>query len=499
VLAYIDINFIATGPDVATAAAANPSPVVGQTTTLSALGSENGSGSGLTYSWLATTVPNGIATPTFSLNGTTAASSTSATFYGAGVYTFRVTITDSSNLSIASSVNVTVQQIPTGVIVSPSPLTIPTNTSTSFSASVMDQFGIAIGSPALNWAINGSGNAIDGAGNATLGGVPGSFTVTAADGAVQGFATVVVENFAVRATSTLDINLGSAGLVTINSSGSSITAAQNGVQITFSGITGATVSETGSSDSLNFYGPLTVPFSFVNCDTSTINVNSGALTFAAVPGGQIPLGNLNILSAAGAMISQATEDMPTTLTLDALEIGNNGQLDVTNNRVFINYGLGIDPIASIRNWIVSGSAGGLWNGFGIISTTARNHSTYSLGYADSADAGNPANLSPGQIEILYTLLGDANLDGNVNGTDFAILAGNFGREALGWDQADFNYDGVTNGSDFALLAANFGQGSQIAASVVSASQQTTTTPAASVASKASSFSVSLRHRIRPRR
>ena len=94
-----------------------------------------------------------------------------------------------------------------------------------------------------------------------------------------------------------------------------------------------------------------------------------------------------------------------------------------------------------------------------MSTTAQtNAGSYGIGYADSADPGNPAGLASGTIEIKYTLLGDANLDGAVNGSDFAILATNFNKAVSGWDPGDFNYDGAANGSDFASLAANFNKG-----------------------------------------
>src|SRR5579864_3776304 len=83
--------------------------------------------------------------------------------------------------------------------------------------------------------------------------------------------------------------------------------------------------------------------------------------------------------------------------------------------------------------------------------------TYGIGYADAADPGNPAGLPAGEIEIAYTLLGDANLDGKVNGSDFAILAANFNQTG-GWDQGDFDYSGSVNGIDFAYLATNFNQG-----------------------------------------
>ena len=86
-----------------------------------------------------------------------------------------------------------------------------------------------------------------------------------------------------------------------------------------------------------------------------------------------------------------------------------------------------------------------------------NYNSYGIGYADSADPGNPAGLGSGIIEIKYTLLGDANLDSKVNGTDFNILAANFNTGGDSWDQGDFNYDGKVNGNDFVLLAANFNQ------------------------------------------
>jgi len=116
------------------------------------------------------------------------------------------------------------------------------------------------------------------------------------------------------------------------------------------------------------------------------------------------------------------------------------------------------PIASIAAWIASGYNGGAWNGTGIMSTIAQTDPNYGIGYADSADPGNPANLASGQIEVMYTLLGDANLDGKVNGTDFNLMAANFNQSVTdGWDEGDFNYDGKVNGNDFVLLADNFNQ------------------------------------------
>jgi uncharacterized delta-60 repeat protein len=57
----------------------------------------------------------------------------------------------------------------------------------------------------------------------------------------------------------------------------------------------------------------------------------------------------------------------------------------------------------------------------------------------------------------FALAGDINRDRSVNGTDFALLAGNFGRGGMTFAQGDLNGDGRVDGSDFAILAGNFGK------------------------------------------
>jgi hypothetical protein len=61
------------------------------------------------------------------------------------------------------------------------------------------------------------------------------------------------------------------------------------------------------------------------------------------------------------------------------------------------------------------------------------------------------------VTDFYVLTGDINRDRSVNGSDFAILAGNFGKSGMTYEQGDLNGDGSVNGSDFALLAGNFGK------------------------------------------
>jgi hypothetical protein len=146
-------------------------------------------------------------------------------------------------------------------------------------------------------------------------------------------------------------------------------------------------------------------------------------------------------------------------TQSSLIIEPNSTFDIANNHFFINYGANPDPITSIQGYLASGYNNGAWNGPGIISSTAALQPTvYGVGYADSADPGNPAALPSGTIEFAYTLLGDADLNRVVNGVDFGILAANFNHAVSRWDQGDFHYHNIVNGVDFGSLAQNFNQG-----------------------------------------
>jgi len=59
---------------------------------------------------------------------------------------------------------------------------------------------------------------------------------------------------------------------------------------------------------------------------------------------------------------------------------------------------------------------------------------------------------------MFTLLGDANLDGNVNPSDFAPFSTNLNdTNAAQWNSGDFNYDGTVNTEDFTPFAHDLNQ------------------------------------------
>jgi hypothetical protein len=308
----------------------------------------------------------------------------------------------------------------------------------------------------------------------------GTMTLPATGGATTAsttaFATVNTGTFAIKTGSTLNVYLGAGGAVTLTST-SGITATKASTALSFAGITTIAVTDAGTGDVLTITSAPNDPYTFTNTGNSTVNVTAGTLTFAAMPGGSINLGALSVSSGATAAITATTTSQPTTLNVASVTIGATASLDVANNVVVLNYAAAADPISTIAGYLKTGYNSGTWNGSGINSSQAHlNSASYGLGYADSADAGNPAGLASQTIEIMYTLLGDVNLDATVNGVDFAIVAANFNKSVTAWDQGDFNYDGIDNGVDFGFLSANFNKGASIAAAIVAGPSDLPTTP-----------------------
>jgi hypothetical protein len=344
---------------------------------------------------------------------------------------------------------------------------------------------------------------VSGGGNISLTGTGSNLSVTnsCAIGSSSGAATLSVTQGGTASIPILDVGDDSTGNVTITGSGSSVgclnvmvgSYAGSGTLVLGSPSytdTGAQLSSFGNiyvggdssgqhlgtgivdvyaGDTLTTARTLIIwPGATVNLAGGTINAailntNNGSGLFKWTSGTLATSASLEGVLALNIPSSGKLTFEPNStgsITLDGqTHINTGGQIDITNNRIYFDYAGESDPISSIAKWIASGYNGGAWNGSGIISSTAQTNSkSYGIGYADYADPGNPADLSSGTVEIMYTLLGDANLDGKVNGADFTLMAANFNHAVTnGWDEGDFNYDGAVNGNDFVLLADNFNQ------------------------------------------
>ena len=178
------------GPALTAGPTASPQPVTGTTANLSVAASETGSS--LIYTWSAVSVPTGVAAPTFSLNGTSAAANTTATFFGAGIYQFLVTVTDSDNITATALLGVAVNQTPTNVSINPTSVSLEENTKEVFTATATDQFGVAV-VPVFAWSLaSGAGTMNSSFGLYTSPAATGVATVRATAGSASATADVTI-------------------------------------------------------------------------------------------------------------------------------------------------------------------------------------------------------------------------------------------------------------------------------------------------------------------
>ena len=187
-------------------------------------------------------------------------------------------------------------------------------------------------------------------------------------------------------------------------------------------------------------------------------------TTSALPTGTLSISGNGIVQLADN-VTAGTPLGTSNVNLTSLSITGNGTLDIGNNRIIIDYSSpATDPIASIAAWINNGFydlSGPQIISSDIAADDAASGLSYGIGYADGAD-GVVAGLPSGEIEIMFTLLGDANLDGIVNSEDFTPFSANVGKNGS-WDDGDFNYDGTVNSEDFTPFSANLGQSATLAA------------------------------------
>jgi autotransporter-associated beta strand protein len=229
----------------------------------------------------------------------------------------------------------------------------------------------------------------------------------------------------------------------------------------------SSIGDGGAGNALTIAGSGVIELSAANTYSGGTTVTSA--TLLAAVNNAIPNNTALTIDSTGVVILAASTGLA---TLSSLNITGDGTLDIANNHAIIDYAAGtqVAADASIRDYLIAGRNGGAWNGAGGINSSSAAlpaNSHYAIGYADGAD-GVVAGLSAWQIEIKYTLLGDANLDGVVSGSDFTILVGNLGKAVFGWDKGDFLYSSIVNGADFTALVGNLGKSASGAAMVLPA-------------------------------
>ncbi len=161
-------------------------------------------------------------------------------------------------------------------------------------------------------------------------------------------------------------------------------------------------------------------------------------------------------------------------------LSSGGLLDVANRTVVLS-NQPANAMANLTAQLKTGYNNGTWTGTsGITSSTAAADTTHltavgilinDTGANTGSSTGTPLfttiggqSTSDGDIILQYTYYGDANLSGNVDGSDYSLIDNGYLNHLTGWYSGDFNYDGVVDGSDYTLIDNTFNnQGASLAA------------------------------------
>ena len=251
-----------------------------------------------------------------------------------------------------------------------------------------------------------------------------------------------------------------AGAVTVNA-GEFALGAYSGT-VTGVTLTGGLISSTSS-------GTLTSTSDF-NVQNGSITANlAGTVGLTKTTSGTVVLGSLSGYTPSGSL----TYTGLTTInggTLEAIGAGGLGLL--TSAGLNIEHGAAVldftglidpptlDPIANTlmqqaraNGWVIDGT-------HPVGSTTAAaNPLIDALGWTDTVVGGRTV------LTVMYTLCGDANLDGVVNGADLNVVLSNYNKTGMYWSQGDFNYDGTVNGADLNEVLSNYNQSVSVGAAV----------------------------------
>lgn len=323
--------------------------------------------------------------------------------------------------------------------------------------------------PTLKWTHNGDGNWSD-TGNWANGTVPNGATASAN----------FLNDISVPSNVNLDIPV-TVNTVRFNSAVAYTLSGTN--TLTLSGSVGSTANINNEVGNHTISAPVSLVKSLqiavVNAaDTLTIsgNVSVSApllgLSVTKTGAGRVNVRNLRDVSLAvtGGKVGMIADNSATGVSqLNGLTISGGtdawtSTLDMASNSALVDYAAGT-TLPTIQNQLKSGYNGGGWNGTGIQSSsaaTATNPQT-AIAYAEASDFATLPPIFTGlpndgtAVVLFYTVAGDVTFDRSVTGSDFNVLATNFGGSGKTWVQGDFTYDGNVNSGDFNVLASNFGK------------------------------------------
>ncbi len=216
-------------------------------------------------------------------------------------------------------------------------------------------------------------------------------------------------------------------------------------------------------------GRLTLAAGSTAAPTLTVD-DRGALTVAGTGSnasiGAVSFAGLTVEAAATVVVTAATPHAGSLLSVGALSVAATGGLNLNGADLVVHDGDVARVAALVQAGQTGGSVGDGTVGLGSAIVAADPTRTTTLAVAlDATAAGTATPLlasvdgqAVAATDVLVTpaLFGDANLDGVVDGADYARIDAAYASQSTaspvtGWTNGDFNNDGVIDGSDYTLI------------------------------------------------
>jgi T5SS/PEP-CTERM-associated repeat protein/autotransporter-associated beta strand protein len=223
-------------------------------------------------------------------------------------------------------------------------------------------------------------------------------------------------------TLTTTASLSSDVPMTLTGTGGGATVNTAGYAATLSGV----LSGTASAGGLTKAGSGTLTLSGANTYAGLTTVKAGVLKLAGTSAAT-PVAWNPVLNLAGA--------------------------DVQGGTLAFSYTGGTSPASTILSILTTS-----------YNTASASHFNASYGAKIFSSTAGTINCGLGwiddttnkQVNIMYTIYGDADLSGVVGASDLSTVLTNFGKPGV-WSDGDFDYSGVVGASDLSAVLTNFGQ------------------------------------------
>jgi hypothetical protein len=123
-----------------------------------------------------------------------------------------------------------------------------------------------------------------------------------------------------------------------------------------------------------------------------------------------------------------------------------GGADIQYGKVVFDYTTP-NPASTICGLLTTSNSHG-WTNTGDKFQSSTVTAGHALGWSDDG---------AGHVTVMYTLHGDADLNGTVNGADLNVVLSNYNQTGDYWYQGDFDYNGTVNGADLNIVLSNYNQ------------------------------------------